>query len=53
MISAVVVIVLVAVVIWLLFTQIPLPPMVRNIIAIVVAIMLLIWLLSLMGFGTF
>lgn len=48
--STILLLVVAAIVLWLLFSEIPLPATVRNIFAIIIGVALLLWLLSLMGF---
>lgn len=52
-VSTILALILIGVLVWLLFYVVPLPQVVRNVIAVILAIGILLWILSLMGVVAF
>jgi len=51
LIQLIIVLVVIGVVLWLLFTYVPMAPPIKQIITVVVVLVLCLWLLSLFGIG--
>lgn len=51
LISVLIVLIIVGVCLWLVYTFIPMPPPIRTIITVVVVLVLCLWLLNLFGIG--